>query len=648
MNVPVPPALRWSSVRLVLGVLVVLVASAMWLCGALLVPALEARMQERWQVYQSREADLWARMLAARLETPQRLLATLAEGWQVSPAHALAVPQQRQVARLRGLESLHWALPTGEVRHYPVQAEADDLDSQGVDALRRTMAEGKPFVTHMVQAEDSQHLRVLFTVPVRDKEGRMTAAWAATVKLPASALMPDMDAADNHLQYLLLDAQGQVLLHTDSARREPAAQQAVPAALSTWLMAAGAVPTTADTRLWGHLLVSRVGLTWPQWQLVVVRDVSSSTWREHGVPISVWAALLGGGVLLALLAAGLLWGWLAPWPVRGTQVPDAVPLPPEAMRPEVTLPASEQEGMAAMLEAVPAALLLEHQGRVTLATAQARVMLGYLDAEAAVPAMAALFDDEVGLAAVYRRLVDFGSLDARLRLRKKDGDWLWVDVQAWTPAQQPDTIVWQLQLPWRPQLGRAGQAEQVSDALTGLPQREAFIAAMAAWVSDSTQAEPDGRQPEPPMPAQGCLLFADLDHLGMMNAATSRDMGDRVLRHVAHLVAVCTQPVGYVARLGGDKFAVLLPGMGQAHAQRVGQLLCDAVWRWQPSWGGERHWVSISIGIVAVDARQHTAQQAIHAADMACYEAKRRGRCQVAVGQMAALQTPPPQLPPQS
>ena len=136
MNVPVPPALRWSSVRLVLGVLVVLVASAMWLCGALLVPALEARMQERWQVYQSREADLWARMLAARLETPQRLLATLAEGWQVSPAHALAVPQQRQVARLRGLESLHWALPTGEVRHYPVQAEADDLDSQGVDALR--------------------------------------------------------------------------------------------------------------------------------------------------------------------------------------------------------------------------------------------------------------------------------------------------------------------------------------------------------------------------------------------------------------------------------------------------------------------------------------------------------------------------------
>lgn len=180
MNVPVPPALRWSSVRLVLGVLVVLVASAMWLCGALLVPALEARMQERWQVYQSREADLWARMLAARLETPQRLLATLAEGWQVSPAHALAVPQQRQVARLRGLESLHWALPTGEVRHYPVQAEADDLDSQGVDALRRTMAEGKPFVTHMAQAEDSQHLRVLFTVPVRDKEGRTTAAWAAT------------------------------------------------------------------------------------------------------------------------------------------------------------------------------------------------------------------------------------------------------------------------------------------------------------------------------------------------------------------------------------------------------------------------------------------------------------------------------------
>ena len=138
------------------------------------------------------------------------------------------------------------------------------------------------------------------------------------------------------------------------------------------------------------------------------------------------------------------------------------------------------------------------------------------------------------------------------------------------------------------------------------------------------------------MPTHGCLLFADLDHLGMMNEVTSREMGNKLLRHVGRLMADYTQPLGQMARLGGDEFAVLLPGVSLAHAQGIAQALCDAVWRWQPHWGGERHWVSVSIGVVAVDALRHTPQQALHAADMACYEAKRRGRCQVAVGQISA------------
>ncbi len=138
-----------------------------------------------------------------------------------------------------------------------------------------------------------------------------------------------------------------------------------------------------------------------------------------------------------------------------------------------------------------------------------------------------------------------------------------------------------------------------------MPNRDAFMWELQSWVTDSLQSENTEHYLSTGMPTQGCLLFADLDHLGMMNATTSRDMGNKMLRHVGRLIASYTQPVGSVARLGGDEFAVLLPGISLAHAQGVGQALCDAVWRWQPSWGGERHWVSISVGIVAMDALRH-------------------------------------------
>lgn len=179
-------------------------------------------------------------------------------------------------------------------------------------------------------------------------------------------------------------------------------------------------------------------------------------------------------------------------------------------------------------------------------------------------------------------------------------------------------------------------AHAARDSLTGLSGREAFLWNMQSWVVASMPVHAGNGQAQEQMPAQGCVLFADLDHLGMLNESTSRDMGNQVLAHVARLLSSYLQPLGDVARLGGDEFVVLLPGVSLAHAQCIGQALCDAVWQWQPSWHGERYWISISVGVVAVDAQRHAPEEALRAADMACYEAKRRGRCQVAVGQISA------------
>lgn len=633
-------------------VLVALVLSAMLLCAFLLVRVFDERMQERLVAHQTVEADLWARMLTARMEAHQRLLNSIAEGLHTSlldkPAVLDALMQQ-DGSMLRLFASLHVALPSGSVTHHAAVGTVTDIDVQGVDALRRTISEGKPFITNVSAVDDKQHLRLLLSVPMRREDGRVTGALAATVKLPLAALLPEASEPEKNLQYLLLDNDGMVLAHSDSTHRWQHIDNLLAPHEQAWKALSNPSAANADTQQWGATLVTRVGLPLPQWQLVVVRDTSKDIFFGQDLPAQVWLGLAGGALLLTVLAGALLWGWLAPWPRRTSlpkrsllSQPDGeldTDLEEDALQERAFAQRlSLQAGAMAMFEAVPSAMLLEHEGRITLATPQVAVMLGYFGAENEPLTMEQFFESAAVLADVRHALVDLGSFEGMLKLRKKDGDWVSVDVLAWIPSQLSSATVWRMQLPWRQRraMPLPNQEHAWRDTLTGMPTREAFMWGLQSWVTDSMQAGKTAVIENKLVPAQGCLLFADLDYLGMMNETTSREMGNKILRHVGRLLASYTQPLGNVARLSGDEFAVLLPGISLAHAQGIGQALCDAVWRWQPSWGGERHWVSVSIGVVAVDALRHTPQQALHAADMACYEAKRRGRCQVAVGQISA------------
>lgn len=628
---------------------VVLVLAAMLLCALGLVRVLDARTQERLAAHQTQDADLWARMLTARMETHQRLLTAIAEGMHTSlldnPAVLDALMQQ-DGSMLRIFDSLHVALPAGGLTHHGAVGAVTEIDSQGLDGLRRTISEGKPFVTHVPVLDDSQHLRVLLSVPMRREDGQVSGALAAIVKLPLAALMPDTAAPLPNVQYMLIGNDGLVLAHSDTMQRGKNLNDLALGHEKAWLALSNPSAANADTQQWGHFLVSRVGLPLPQWQVVIWRDTSADLLVDQGLPVRVWAALGAAAALLSLLATALLWGWLAPWPGRGGGAQPAAhgqeAAAQEVQKTQAALDYAQrlslQAGAMAMFEAVPSAMLLEHEGRITLATPQVAVMLGYFGVETAQPTMEQLFDSQAALEVVRHTLVDLGSFEGAVQLRKKDGDVVLVDALAWIPSQLSSATVWRLQLPWRLRrsLPLPDNENAWRDELTGMPNRDAFMWELQSWVTDSLHSESTGGSLSTRMPTQCCLLFADLDHLGMMNATTSRDMGNKMLRHVGRLIASYTQPVGNVARLGGDEFAVLLPGISLAHAQGVGQALCDAVWRWQPSWGGERHWVSISVGIVVMDALRHTPQQAVRAADMACYEAKRRGRCQVAVGQIAA------------
>lgn len=116
---------------------------------------------------------------------------------------------------------------------------------------------------------------------------------------------------------------------------------------------------------------------------------------------------------------------------------------------------------------------------------------------------------------------------------------------------------------------------------------------------------------------KGSLLMIDVDEFKQVNDTHGHDVGDKLLRLIGDAITDTIRPRDLAARIGGDEFAVLLPGAGLETARAIGERVrVKIAARAEPV-------ATVSIGVApfAEDSRA-----ALLAADGALYRAKAGGR----------------------
>jgi diguanylate cyclase (GGDEF)-like protein/PAS domain S-box-containing protein len=215
---------------------------------------------------------------------------------------------------------------------------------------------------------------------------------------------------------------------------------------------------------------------------------------------------------------------------------------------------------------------------------------------------------------------------AEHRVRRNDGEWIWIQSHGQVTARGPDGQALRLigtnadvterkraeadLAESRAQLERAAQY----DSLTGLPNRN--------LVGDRLeQALARARRSRQLI----SLFYLDLDRFKDINDALGHAAGDALLKAFAERLNACVRETDTVARLGGDEFVILLEDVREdGDARVVADKIIDAMRR---EFHVESRAVRATASIGIAFTRGDTAgAELMKQADAALYQAKGAGR----------------------
>ena len=166
-------------------------------------------------------------------------------------------------------------------------------------------------------------------------------------------------------------------------------------------------------------------------------------------------------------------------------------------------------------------------------------------------------------------------------------------------------------------------AHATIDSLTGLINRRAFFEQTERARLLAVRL----RQPV-------ALMMLDIDYFKRINDRYGHAAGDEALRQFARIAASTLREHDIMGRLGGEEFALMMPGTTIDGALQAAERLRVAV-ESSPFMFGEQSLVlTVSIGVVLVESNDQL-NAALARADHALYTAKSAGRNRVETGEAA-------------
>ncbi|MDP9940983.1 GGDEF domain-containing protein [Ectopseudomonas alcaliphila] len=160
--------------------------------------------------------------------------------------------------------------------------------------------------------------------------------------------------------------------------------------------------------------------------------------------------------------------------------------------------------------------------------------------------------------------------------------------------------------------------QATTDSLTGLPNRlklvEVFERERAHALRNGTPLS---------------LVFVDIDHFKQINDRFGHEVGDRALVHFAKVLAQRLRVNDLFCRLGGEEFAVLLPGSKATQAREIAESMRERLAAQPLAVDDSMLPMTLSAGVACFGLDGQSLDELMLAADRRTYAAKRAGRNRV-------------------
>ena len=160
----------------------------------------------------------------------------------------------------------------------------------------------------------------------------------------------------------------------------------------------------------------------------------------------------------------------------------------------------------------------------------------------------------------------------------------------------------------------------VTDPLTSLYNRRHFDTQFDIILSDHMKER-----------APLCLVLIDIDGFKFINDTYGHPFGDKVLRSVGDLLSGHTGKDTYLARIGGDEFAMVMGHTSLGEVASKVHRLHNEINNIRVRLPVGQMRIQCSIGVAGAPQHGHAVQDLVRAADVALFQSKRAGRNRVRI-----------------